>query len=176
LPTLGALLLNPPLTAGTRTRRNLGVAADLLGCDVVEVANLFAVATKDLAVINLVGKAGEGWTLARPRISEVIAKADHLLAAWGVGGLGGPAATRQREQLDFVHGAARAMKHDLIWTLDGQPRHPSRWHQYVSDRHGRAAGASLNERLAVVLRPVPIGTLCPWSVEILLSDHEQWHL
>jgi hypothetical protein len=50
---------------------------------------------------------------------------------------------------------------DCIWTLNGEPRHPSRWDQYVSDRHGRASGATFSERIAQVLTSVPLATLCP---------------
>lgn len=160
MTTLGALLLNPPFGAGTRTRHHLRVVADLLRCDSVEIANLFAIPTKDMSVINTVGRSGEGWELARPRLREVLATADHLVAAWGVRGLNGHAAAHHRNQLLFVAGAAREAGHDHTWTLNGEPRHPSRWHQYVSDRHGRAVGESLSERLTMVLKMVPIGALC----------------
>jgi len=159
--TLGALLLNPPLVGGDRTIRHLQVAANLLGCDNVEIANLFANATPDVTAINEIGRSGDGWEAARLRLRQVITASDHLLAGWGISGLAGPAARHRRAQLDYVRTYAREVgKHD-IWTLNGQPRHPSRWHQYVSDRHGRATGTSLSERMAMVLSSVAVATLCP---------------
>jgi hypothetical protein len=158
--TLGALLLNPPTTNGAQTRRHLQAVAGLLDCNSIEIANLFAVPTRDLSAVNAAGQSDQGWDLAQPRLREVIATADHLLAAWGVGGLSGRASAYQRRQLRFVASAAQEAGRVHIWTLNGEPRHPSRWHQYVSDRHGRASGSSLTERLAMVLTSVPIETLC----------------
>jgi len=156
---LGALLLNPPVVGGARTIRYLRVAADLLGCDHVEIANLFSIATRDVTAINEVGRSGDGWVAARLQLHQVIATSDHLLAGWGVGGLAGPAARHQQAQLEYVDACARDIGNDYIWTLNGEPRHPSRWHQYVSDKHGRASGASLSERIVMVLRSVPLATL-----------------
>ncbi len=39
---------------------------------------------------------------------------------------------------------------------DGNTRHPSRWHQYVADKHGRTSGGGQAERLAEVICRVPI--------------------
>lgn len=158
---LGALLLNPPTTDGAQTRRHLQVAAELLSCNSIEIANLFAMPTHDMPAVNVVGQSNQGWELAQPRLRAVITAADQLLAAWGVGGLSGRALIHQRRQLRFVAAAAQEIGHVQIWTLNGEPRHPSRWHQYVSDRHGRASGASLTERLAMVLTSVRTETLCP---------------
>lgn len=157
---LGALLLNPPLTSGTRTLSHLGIAAELLGCDALDIANLFAVATRDVTAINDVGLSSDGWEAARPRLRQVIAESDHLLAGWGVSSLAGRAAIHRQSQVDYVRACARDVGKDCIWTLNGEPRHPSRWHQYVSDRHGRANGESLAERLWMVLTPVRFETLC----------------
>ena len=86
-------------------------------------------------------------------------ESDHLLAGWGVGGLAGPAARHQQAQLEYVDACARDIGNDYIWTLNGELRHPSRGHQYVSDKHGRASGASLSERIVMVPRSVPLATL-----------------
>ncbi len=132
----------------------------MLDCNSIDIANLFAVPTQDLSAVTTVGQSSQGWDLAQPRLGEVIATADHLMAAWGVGGLSGPASVYQRRQLRFIASTALESGRGHIWTLSGEPRHPSRWHQYVSDRHGRASGASLTERLAMVLTSVPTETLC----------------
>lgn len=160
MTTLGAILLNPPVTSGARTLQHLQAAARSLDCDSVEIANLFAVPTRDVTAINAVGQSSTGWDLAQDRLREIITASDHLIAAWGVSGLSGHTARQQRKQLEFVFCAARDVGQEHIWTLNGEPRHPSRWHQYVSDRHARASGASLTERLAMVLKSVPIKTVC----------------
>jgi hypothetical protein len=126
----------------------------------MEIANLLAVPTRDMSAINAAGQSSQGWDLARPRLREVIATADHLLAAWDVGGLSGRASAYRRQQLRFVASTAQDAGRVHIWTLNGEPRHPSRWYQYVSDRHGGASGTSLTERLAMVLMSVPVETLC----------------
>lgn len=161
MTTLGALLINPATSGGERTARHVQIAAELLGCDRVEIANLFTVATGDVTAINEVGMSPDGWTAARCRIRDVVAGSDHLLAGWGIRGLVGPAAGHQRAQLSWLHDYLLGTGRDEIWTLNGEARHPSRWHQYVSDRHGRARGTSFSERLAVVLTLVPVASLCP---------------
>jgi hypothetical protein len=40
--------------------------------------------------------------------------------------------------------------------LGGEPRHPSRWHQYVSDKYGRTSGGTFEERIKQVLVAVPL--------------------
>jgi hypothetical protein len=163
MTTLGALLLNPPLAGGTRTIHHVRVAAQLLDCDSLEIANLFSIATRDLTAISEAGRSGDGWETARPRLHQVITECDCLLAGWGVSGLVGEAAAHRRRQLNYVRACAREVGRDYIWALGGEPRHPSRWHQYVSDRHGRASGSSLSKRISMVLTSVPLATLCPES-------------
>jgi Protein of unknown function (DUF1643) len=151
------------IAGGAQTIRHLRVVAGLLECDDLEIANLFAIPTRDVTAINRAGRASDGWEAARSRLRQVITEADHLLAGWGVSGLAGQAAVNRRAQLCYVGECARESGKDYIWTLNGEARHPSRWHQYVSDRHGRASGASLNERMAMVLTSIPFTTLCPES-------------
>src|SRR5580698_10304129 len=117
---LGALLLNPPVVGGVRTIRHLRVAADLLGCDRVEIANLFSIATRDVAGINEVGRSGDGWAAARPHLDRVIAASDQLLAGWGVSGLGGLAAQNQRIQLEYIGASAGEIGQNYVWTLNGE--------------------------------------------------------
>lgn len=154
--TLGAILLNPPLTRGTRTVNSLCIAADILECDTVEVANLFSVPTRDVTVINSIGRSTAGWEAARTQLLQVVSESDHLLAGWGVSGLSGLASTRRLMQIEYVYSCARKTGKNAIWTLNGEARHPSRWHQYVSDRHGRARGNSLRDRIGSVLTQIPV--------------------
>lgn len=155
--TLGAILLNPPLTTGAATMRHLRVAAEVLGCDDVQVANLFAIPTVSVTEINEAGRNAEGWEAARVQLARVIETSAELVAGWGVSGLHGPAAAHRQGQLAWLVDQLAARGQPLsIWTLNGEPRHPSRWHQYVSDRHGRASGPTLHDRLGSVLQQVEI--------------------
>lgn len=54
----------------------------------------------------------------------------------------------------------------------GQPRHPSRGHQYVSDRHGRTGPGNVEEGLRLVLVQVPLAELQPGCPHGLRADHE----
>jgi hypothetical protein len=159
LTTLGALLLNPPVVGGTRTVRNLHVAAELLACDDLEIANLFSIPTRDVTAINRLGASWEGWEDAQSALHQLIIRSDHLLAGWGVSGLSGPVARHKQAQVDFVRETAERAGKERIWTLLGEARHPSRWHQYVSDKHGRTSGGSLPERIGAVLKSVSLSTL-----------------
>jgi hypothetical protein len=161
MTTLGALLLNPALTEGKRTLRHLGVAADLLDCNALAIANLFSIATRNATAINEAGRSEDGWNAARPQLRQIVAESDQLLAGWGISGLAGRAAKYRQLQLEYVCTCAQEFGKDCVWTLNGEPRHPSRWHQYVSDRHGRASGTSFGERMTAVLKSVPLATLCP---------------
>ncbi|WP_368800852.1 DUF1643 domain-containing protein [Kocuria oxytropis] len=159
MKVLGALLLNPPSTGGGRTLGHLHVAADLLGCDHIEVANLFSLPTRDVVEMNQVGKSVVGWEEARPRLGEVIEGADQLLAGWGISGITSESARYRKRQLCYIKTVASAAGHDECWTLNGEARHPSRWHQYVSDRHGRVRGESFRSKLAQVLTLVSFDRL-----------------
>jgi hypothetical protein len=152
--TLGAILLNPPLTGGSATTRHLQVAAEVLGCDGAQIANLFAIPTRSVVEINDAGRLWAGWEAARPELERVIASADELLAGWGVSGLHGEAADNLLRQVTWVGERVEQAVRRPFWMLNGEPRHPSRWHQYVSDRHGRASGDTFRQRLASVLRPI----------------------
>ena len=158
MPTLGAILLNPPTSGGLPTLRHLHVAAELLGCDSVVIGNLFATATDDVTAVNSVGADAAGWTAARPGLLKAL-DADVLIAGWGVSGLQGDAQRHREAQVQWVTASATLRRHVGVWTLNGEPRHPSRWHQYVSDRHGRASGDTQAERLQSVL----VFKTLPWT-------------
>ncbi len=153
-PKLVALLLNPPTGAGARTISHLQVAADLLGCATLEVANMFSRPTPSLTEINDVGAREEGWLAARADIRNALCGADHVFAAWGVGGLHGQAAEHLQGQRLWVCDQLADLGIEQVWTLNGETRHPSRWHQYVSDRHGRTSGGSFLERLSDMLTAI----------------------
>ena len=115
------------------------------------MANLFYFPVADLPALSACGSGAAGWLAARPRLVDALQEADLLLAAWGLHALHGPARLRRAEQLSWLQGEARAHGHVNAWCVGGKPRHPSRWHQYVSDRHGRTSGGPPADRLREVL-------------------------
>jgi hypothetical protein len=159
--TLCAVVLNPPSTNGSRTNRCLRLAADIIGCRHLVIVNLFSRPTPSLTEINMIGTARDGWLDARDDIDKGLERSQAVLAAWGVGGLTGSARVNQFEQIQWLTGRLARFGHDEIWTLNGETRHPSRWHQYVSDKHGRTEGGVLRDRLGQVLRQEAVGHLFP---------------
>ncbi len=152
-----AVLLNPPASSsGARSRRAAQRAAEVLGYDCCEIANLFAEPTATVVDLNLLG-AGLGlWAPVRQRLSEQIRGAGGVLAAWGVAGASGTLRRERDLRGAWVAAEAGRVGHEQIWTVGGAPRHPSRWHQYVADRHGRTLGGTFEERLTQVLTATPL--------------------
>lgn len=162
--TLVAVLLNPPATTGgARSRNAVMRAADVLGYERAVIANLCAVPTPSVVELNSLGS--EGWDLARAELETVLANANALIAGWGVAGLTGAASERMREQVAWLSERAALVGISGFWMVGGEPRHPSRWHQYVSDKHGRTVGGTFEERIAQVLVQVP--TMCAAPRQVL---------
>lgn len=155
-----AVLMSPPLTSGVRTTRMLSVATRLLGFDDFMKVNLFGFPTRDLPDLTSRGSDVDGWLAARPAILSGVSGATGLLAAWGVVEPGGLARQHCRSQLVWLSEVAARSGHTRVWTLGGQPRHPSRWHQYVSDRHQRTGPGTTAQRLEEMLVLAPIKGLC----------------
>lgn len=128
-------------------------AASVLGYDEVVVTNLCAVATPSLVQLN--GLRFEAWESARADLEVAVRSGAGLLAGWGVGGLSGDARQWLHSQVEWLIGCAETGGLRSFWTVGGAPRHPSRWHQYVSDKHGRTRGGTFEERLTQVLVDVP---------------------
>lgn len=158
---LGAVLLNPPLTGGHRTSGALARAASILGCDEVRLANLAAVATRNSGELATAA-TGLDWSRARTQLTQVLPASDVLLFGWGVlDHLGGarPAAT---DQVRWLLLQAQEAGHRTAWAV-GAARHPSRWHQYTADRHGRTNGGTAADRLAAVLVERPLRPAEGWT-------------
>jgi hypothetical protein len=159
--TLLGVLLNPPLsTPGNRTRNAVARAARVLGYDGVEILNLFADATPSVVELNA-QTVGDGWARTRGELSAGMRSATGVLAAWGVSGLAGAARRARDEQVDWLRAEALQAGVSSFWMVGGEPRHPSRWHQFLSDRYGRTTGGSFEERLAQSLVAMPVS--CPES-------------
>lgn len=153
--TLVAVLLNPPEGQGTPTRRHLGIVAVELGCTRVEITNLFPTPTRNAAALSGVAYQQKNWIEHRPQIRAALTLPDsEILLGWGVSTLRGPAGLHLQSQVLWTLAEIKLLGR-TAWIIGDGPRHPSRWHQYVSDRHGRTAAGTFAERLAQVLRPAP---------------------
>jgi hypothetical protein len=153
------ILASPPLTAGDRTRSRLGSLPAILPCSTVTITNLCATPSLDFISLAKVAADPDGWIYARENIGKALAGCDEFMAAWGLSGLVGAARQHRSDQLRWLLRKANSFGHERAWTVGGQPRHPSRWHQYVSDVHGRTAGGTVTERLKRVVVRVPLGEL-----------------
>lgn len=136
--------------------KHLRVAAEIIGCSDLTVVNLFSLPTGNVLDINEVGADWDGWLNARPEIESDISSSDAAIVAWGVRGLTGRARDNFRRQIDWVYSELATSEHEQVWTINGEARHPSRWHQYVSDKYGRTCGGNLRDRLQQVLQPIPV--------------------
>lgn len=151
------VLASPPLvTSGRRTLAQVEALASVLATDTVETANLCATPAADLPALSVAAVETEPWLAARSALAAALEDCDELMAAWGLYGLTGPAKNHRRDQLAWLVKTAEALGHNECWVVGGQPRHPSRWHQYVSDVHGRTAGGTFQERIQQVLVKVPL--------------------
>lgn len=159
--SLTAVLACPPTTSGERTRRMLALAAEAASCDSVTITNLFAEPAKDVPELARLAVDPQGWLSAREDLEAGVLGGHELIAGWGMYGFSGPAARHFREQLQWLRGTAVKAGHPRAWCVGGQPRHPSRWHQYVSDRHGRTGPGTTGERLHQVLVRAPWERLVP---------------
>jgi hypothetical protein len=152
---LVAVLANPPVTSGARTRNSLVHALAPTECSVLIVANIYALPTRDVPDIGAQGRSPEGWDLARQELRNAISGADEVLAGWGMNRLSGAARDHRTRQLTWLRDLCESHSIHTAWTVGGQPRHPSRWPQYVSDRHSRTGPGSTAERLLEVVKPMP---------------------
>jgi hypothetical protein len=155
------VLASPPTTSGVRTLNRVQDAAAVLGAMRVAVANLYTAEAGDLPALSQVATDPAGWLAARSVLASELHCCDAVLAAWGLHELNGTARVHRRAQLRWLHAQAVSSGHKAVWSVDGEPRHPSRWHQYVSDRHGRTGGGDFRARLREVLVQRPLGELMP---------------
>jgi hypothetical protein len=150
-----AVLLNPPEhTSGVRSRNAVARAAVVLGHGEVRVVNLCAEPTASVTELHHVDRVS--WMRARSEIEGALKNATAVLGAWGVAGVAGATRRDLQAQIDWLYGQALQVGIERVWMVGGEPRHPSRWHQYVSDKYRRTTGGSFEERLAQVMVAVPI--------------------
>lgn len=137
-----------------RSRNAVAKAAGALGHEGAVIANLCAVPTPSVVEVNALGR--DAWDQAQKDLEVAIADAGIVIAAWGVAGLTGEARRLRLAQVNWL--SARALQNGItsFWMVGREPRHPSRWHQYVSDKYGRTAGGTFEERIRQVLVEIPL--------------------
>ena len=158
---LAAVLASPPTTTGTRTRNKTEAALQVTGNDRLVIANLFQPPAANLPSLTQEGRDPDGWLAARPALERALDDADELLIGWGLDRLTGPARHHRAAQIQWVLETADQHGYTHAWTVGGEPRHPSRWHQYVADKYDRAGQGTFVERLGRVLVRVPLPELGP---------------
>lgn len=159
---LVAILANPRPDATGRSATRIALAGEILGYDSTRIVNLFTWPSASSRDIALLGKMPEGWQDARRELTEAVYEADGVLVGFGLIPSSRESGPQLRAQLRWLHEELRTSGHVAVWQVGDRPRHPSRWHQYVSDAHGRTAGGTLEERLHQVLRAVPLDD-CDWA-------------
>lgn len=132
--TLIAVLANPPLTEGKRTRHRVNLAAEILGFRGVEIANLFAFPSRATGAIGEIGVSEEGWAAARPQIEACLSAAIGILLAYGTTGPVGVAGAYFRQQVQWLHERI-AESGTRAWQVGDGPRHPSRWQRWTWRAH-----------------------------------------
>jgi hypothetical protein len=153
-PRLTAILLNPPTGTGARTISHLRHAQRSLNCSSLAVGNLVQIPTAGMQDLSKAAARLESWLEARESLTRLLCGADNILYAWGVSPLRGPARLHLRAQIEWVL-SQPVSSTARIWTLGGEPRHPSRWHQYLSAKYGRTDGGSFSDRISGALAIFP---------------------
>jgi Protein of unknown function (DUF1643) len=147
---LCAVLLSPPTTSGARTLKAVHRAASILGYSDLHVVNLLAAPASDVPDLVRFPTGDVHWEAARSAIQTGLSSAAALLFAWGLVRRMGSARHPVEHQVAWLLDQAAAFGHSHAWAV-GEVRHPSRWHQYTADKHGRTKGGDPDARLRAVL-------------------------
>lgn len=150
------VLLNPPPRADTVTERNVAAAAAALAAPSASIVNLCQLTTTDLPTLSHQAIGASDWLAARSTIGAALETHARTLFAYGLGGLTGASRLHFQEQLSWLHGVAVASGHSSAFMLGGQPRHPSRWRQYLGPSRALYGQATFEERLRAALIPTPL--------------------
>jgi len=153
--SLCVVLLSLPTTSGVRTANAVSRAARLLGHNNATIVNLIDRSAIDVPDLARFGPEDPAWQEARSAISRGLHSASDVLFGWGVVSRMGSARLAVQSQVTWTLKAAAASGHLRAWAV-GEGRHPSRWHQYVADRHARTLGGTADARLRQVLRQHPL--------------------
>ncbi|MER5766054.1 DUF1643 domain-containing protein, partial [Streptomyces sp. NPDC002082] len=152
-----AVLLNPSTSGGaTVSAANVERVAARLGYGRLEIANLLKIATKESKALVGLAEDPKLWLDSREALTRALSQADDLLFGWGHAPLAGAANRHKNAQTQWLLGEAQRLGHTQVWMMDGLPRHPSRWHQYVGPQRGLISGGDFASRAVSMLTLVPI--------------------
>lgn len=128
------VLSNPATTSGARTLQRVELARTILGYKSASTVNLFSFATHRTGEISMAGAEADGWTGARKPIADSLHECEAVLLAYGCAEPTGPARQHFRNQVTWLRTeiGTRAIP---VWTIDGRPRHPSRWQRHTHATH-----------------------------------------
>ena len=157
---LCAVLLNPSFNAeNTISHSNLGVAAASLGFDEFHIVNLIQIQSRNSKELAQKAIKQEAWLVSRPELGQALCSADEVVFAWGTSRLAGQANRHKDDQVEWTIQQTVRAGHTEVLLMDGSPRHPSRWRQYVGPQKLRVTGDTLEDRFRKVLNRHPIETV-----------------
>lgn len=151
-----AILANPRPLGGGRTEKRIALVREILGYERAEIVNLFSRPSESSSEIAKLGTAPEGWLESRVAVSSALKSADSVLLGFGLIPSSPESRPHLRAQFEWLRRELQSRRHLPVWQVGDRPRHPSRWHQYVSDAHGHTTGGAFEERLKQVLRTAPL--------------------
>ena len=159
------VLLNPSSSdQPTVSVKNVERVIPRLGFGSFEIVNLVDIPTKNSKSLAAVANTPEIWLGARNELTDALARADDLLFGWGHAPLQGPANGLKRMQTLWLYAEAERLGHTHAWMMNGLPRHPSRWHQYVGPQRGLISGGDFATRAVAMLDR--------WPMRGLLAGHQ----
>jgi hypothetical protein len=129
--TLVAVLANPALTSGDRTRARIAMASEILGAPSYQITNLFPAPSHSTLDIPMIGKDRQVWMSGRPHIVESLVGCTEVLLAYGTTAPSGEARVHFREQVEWLDSLLLAAGLTR-WMVGDLPRHPTRWQRYTS--------------------------------------------
>jgi hypothetical protein len=162
--TLCAVLLNPNFnTENSVSHSNIRVAAASLGFGSFHIVNLVQVQSRNSKELAQKAMNQEPWLISRPEIYQSLNYADEVIFAWGASRLAGQANRHKDEQVEWIIQQTIRAGHTEVLLMNGSPRHPSRWRQYVGPQKMRVTGDTLEDRFRKVLNSHPIEDVCALS-------------
>lgn len=153
---LAVVCLNPPsVTSGQRTVRAVTRLAEGLRFDTGHTVNLLDVPSRSFDDFAVAGADARCWQSSRDELRSSLStlrpERDVIVAAWGLSRFREPSRSLLSGQIRWLMLLLGSAGWSEVHTFGGGPRHPSRWHQYVSDKHGRFSDLNPSERYAAAL-------------------------
>ena len=152
------VVLQNPSPTGLRSisRRNVEIAASVLGHDSVELVNLLETESRNSRELEALRPSSGAWVSSRPALEQALQRSDEILFGWGQTRLGRGLEPERLDQILWVRERARELGHSHAWSVGDTARHPSRWRQYLGPVRGLYTGETFQERLheALLSRPV----------------------